>query len=194
MKYTLKQLIYSDSYRHLGANFSFYSFLRGYILIPGIRFMFWNRVSTYCYQSNSFIVKHLLGRIIFFVTRHYCYKYGIDLNRGTTIGPGFYIGHFGGIVVSSSAIIGKNCNISQGVTIGVSGSGDKRGCPQIGDNVYIGSGAKLIGKIHIGNNVAIGANAVVTKDVPDNCIVAGIPARIIGTNNYTHIILNPYGE
>lgn len=62
-------------------------------------------------------------------------------------------------------------NISQQVTIGVSGQGEKRGCPVIGDNVYLASGAKLFGKIKIGNNVKIGANAVIYKDIPDNAIV-----------------------
>ena len=65
------------------------------------------------------------------------------------------------------------------MTIGQSNRGDRRGVPTIGSRVYIGPGAKIIGNIQIGNNVAIGANAVVTKDVPDNAVVAGIPARII---------------
>jgi serine O-acetyltransferase len=96
-------------------------------------------------------------------------------NRG-----GFYIGHFGGITVSKEAIIGNNCSISQGVTIGVSGQGDKRGTPVIGNNVYIGTGAKLIGKIKIGNNIKIGANAVIYKDLPDNSIAVLDPGfRII---------------
>lgn len=97
----------------------------------------------------------------------------------TKIGKGFYIGHFSGIVVSGAAIIGDNCNISQGVTIGVAGKGENRGVPQIGNNVYMAAGAKLIGKIKIGNNVAIGANAVVTHDVPENAVVVGIPAKVI---------------
>jgi len=91
------------------------------------------------------------------------------------IGEGFYIGHFGGIIISPLARIGINCNISQGVTIGISGNGDKRGVPTIGDNVYIGAGAIIIGKITIGNNVRIGANAVVHKDIPDNSTVVVYP-------------------
>lgn len=95
------------------------------------------------------------------------------------IGKGFYIGHFGTIVVHSSAVIGDNVNISQGVTIGATNRGNRQGIPTIGNQVYIGPGAKIIGKITVGNNVAIGANAVVTKDVPDNAVVAGVPAKII---------------
>ena len=112
------------------------------------------------------------------------------MKRNTKIGEGFYIGHFSGIVISSAAVIGKNCNISQGVTIGISGKGEDRGCPIIGDNVYIGAGAKVIGRITIGNNVAIGANAVVTKDVPDNAVVVGIPAKIISMDGASEILTN----
>jgi serine O-acetyltransferase len=87
------------------------------------------------------------------------------------IGGGFYIGHYGGITISGLARIGSNVNISQLVTIGVSGQGMKRGAPTIGDNVYIAPGAKVIGKISVGCNVKIGANAVVYQDIPDNAIV-----------------------
>jgi serine O-acetyltransferase len=98
--------------------------------------------------------------------------WGIEIPRRATIGPGLDIAHSGGIVVSAHAVIGKNCNLSQGTTIGVAGDG---GAPVIGDDVYIGPGAKLIGGIRVGNNVKIGANAVVHKDLPDNAIAALSP-------------------
>ncbi|CAD5978426.1 serine O-acetyltransferase [Planktothrix agardhii] len=103
----------------------------------------------------------------------------INIPSKTQIGKGFYIGHFGGIIINQDVKIGENCNISQGVTIGVGGRGEKSGCPVIGDQVFIGPGAKIFGKIRIGNDVAIGANAVVTKDLPDNAVAMGIPAKII---------------
>ena len=81
-----------------------------------------------------------------------------------------------GIIINPEVVIGDNVKINQHVTIG--GSGEK-GCPVIGDNVYIGSGAKVLGGIRIGNNVKIGANAVVISDVPDNSTAVGVPARII---------------
>jgi serine O-acetyltransferase len=95
---------------------------------------------------------------------------GIEIPRDVEIGEGLYIGHYGGIIISPDVKIGKNVNISHQVTIGVSGQGEKRGCPVIGDNVYIAPGAKIFGKIKIGNNVKIGANAVIYKDLPDNAI------------------------
>ena len=103
---------------------------------------------------------------------------GISIPASAKIGKGFYIGHFGGIIVHSDAQIGGNCSIGPGVVIGTRGLGNK-GVPQIGNNVYIGVGAKVLGNIRIGNNVKIGANAVVVKDVPNNTTVLGIPARVI---------------
>jgi len=109
--------------------------------------------------------------------------WGIELPRKARVGPGLYIGHFGGITVSWRAVIGRNCNLSQGVTIGVSGHGERRGTPVIGDDVYIAPGAKLFGPIRVGNNVKIGANAVVHADVPDNAVVALDPGfRILSFN------------
>jgi serine O-acetyltransferase len=96
--------------------------------------------------------------------------WGIEIPRSTKVGPGLYIGHYGGITVSPVAVIGRDCNLSQNITIGVSGAGPKRGAPTIGDNVYIAPGARLFGKITIGNNVKVGANAVIHKDLPDNAI------------------------
>src|SRR5690606_10626818 len=106
--------------------------------------------------------------------------WGIEIPRGVRVGPGLYIGHYGGITVSASAVIGSNCNLSQNITIGVSGAGLKRGAPTLGDNVYVAPGARLVGKINIGDNVKIGANAVIHKDVADDAIAVMDPGfRII---------------
>jgi serine O-acetyltransferase len=106
---------------------------------------------------------------------------GISIPNSAQIGKGFYIGHFGGIIIHSDAKIGENCSIGPGVVIGTRGLGSI-GAPEIGHNVYIGVGAKILGDIKVGNNVKIGANAVVIHDVPDNSTVIGIPARKIETN------------
>ncbi len=98
--------------------------------------------------------------------------WGIEISRHARIGPGLYIGHFGGITVSRLAVIGANCALSQQVTIGIGGEGDRYGAPAIGDDVYVAPGARLFGPIRVGNNVKIGANAVVHRDVPDNAVVA----------------------
>lgn len=101
---------------------------------------------------------------------------GISLPYSAQIGSEFYIGHFGNIIINAHAIIGDNCNISQGVTIGVSGIGQKRGVPVIGSNVYIGANAVVAGKITIGDGAVIGANSLVIKDVISHTTVLGVPA------------------
>lgn len=113
-------------------------------------------------------------------------RYGLRL--GFTIpvnvfGPGLCLCHTGTIIVNDACKIGSNARIHAGVNIGNSSAFGEGwvpdNVPQIGNNVYIGPGAKLFGRIKIGDNVAIGANAVVNKDVPDNVTVAGVPAKII---------------
>lgn len=104
---------------------------------------------------------------------------GIDIPKHADIGKGLYIGHFGGIIVNPDVKIGDYCNLSQDITIGIGGRGEKQGCPTIGDRVFVGPGVRIIGPIAIGNDVAIGANAVVTKDLPDLAVAVGVPAKII---------------
>lgn len=100
---------------------------------------------------------------------------GIELPCEVELGRNFVIDHFGGIVISGFARFGDDCRIRNGVVVGLARIDDPC-APVIGDNVDIGSGAKLLGRIRIGNNVVIGANAVVTRDVPDNSVAVGIPA------------------
>lgn len=104
---------------------------------------------------------------------------GISIPASASIGHSFYIGHFGGIVLNANTVIGSNCNISQGVTIGVSGTEDRRGVPELGNNVYVGANAVIAGKIKVGDNCLIGACSLVNKDLPDNSVAVGVPAHII---------------
>jgi serine O-acetyltransferase len=102
---------------------------------------------------------------------------GIELPCEVDIGRNFVIDHFGGVIVSGYAKIGDDCRIRNGVVIGLRRI-DEKFAPTIGNNVDIGTGAKLLGPIRIGNNVLIGANAVVVCDVPDNSIAIGVPAVV----------------
>lgn len=146
-----------------------------YILnIPGLKFTIIHRYCQYYRRKNRFLFYFFMLWL-----RHLKVKYGFDISYRTTIGKGLYIGHFGGIVINGDAVIGENCNLSQGVTIGVLVRGNKVGNPTIGDRVFIGPGATLLGGITIGNDVLIGANAIVTFDVPDNAVVASPLATII---------------
>jgi serine O-acetyltransferase len=106
---------------------------------------------------------------------------GIELPCEAVIGERFVIEHIGGIVISGDAVFGDDCVIRNGVTVGLRHR-NHRGSPHLGHRVDIGAGAKILGPIRIGNDVAIGANAVVLCDVPDDCIAVGVPARIILRN------------
>jgi len=103
---------------------------------------------------------------------------GICIPPSCEIGEGLYIGHFGTIILPSRGRLGKNCSVSQGMTIGLAGQGEKRGAPTIGDRVYIGPHAIVVGKITVGDDAVICAGAVVTRDVPPRGHALGNPARI----------------
>jgi serine O-acetyltransferase len=103
---------------------------------------------------------------------------GIHLFPDTTIGPGFYIGHHGGIWISPLATLGANCNISPGVVIGVAGQGRDKG-PVLGDRVWVGPGAVITGEVKVGSGAVIAANTLVTANIPENAVAIGVPARII---------------
>lgn len=103
----------------------------------------------------------------------------IRLPASAKIGDGLYIGYFGPVIIHPDVKIGENCNLSQGVTMGVIQRGKRQGTPILGNRVYVGPNAVIIGDITIGDDVAIGAGAIVTKSVPDRAVVAGNPARIL---------------
>ena len=108
-----------------------------------------------------------------------------DIPSTVKIGPGFYIGHLGGIVINKDVIIGSNVNILNGVLLGYCPRGKHKGAPIIGNKVWIGTNATIVGNIKIGNNVLIAPNAYVNFDVPDNSIVLGNPGQIIHDDNAT---------
>jgi serine O-acetyltransferase len=103
---------------------------------------------------------------------------GIELSTASRIGPSFYIGHWGGIVVGADCEIGSGCSIGQGVTIGYKGAGKSTRGPVIGNNVYVGVSAVVVGEIRVGHGVIVGANTTVVKDVPDNYRVVSAAVRM----------------
>ena len=113
----------------------------------------------------------------------------IQIPHQTSIGPGFYIGHFGTVIVNPKAKIGSNVNLSPGVVIGQTNRGKKKGTPIIGCNVWIGSNSVIVGSVKISDNVLIAPLSYINFSVPANSIVMGNPARIIkkskfSTNSY----------
>ena len=137
---------------------------------PGVQTVIVFRFGQWLYWRPS-LLKRLLRPIYFFLNGLVQVMWGIELPRSAKIGPGLYIGHFGGITIAPGVVIGRNCNLSQQITVGLSGQGEKAGVPTIGDNVYLAPGVRVFGRISIGDNVKIGANAVVYKDIPDNAVV-----------------------
>jgi serine O-acetyltransferase len=99
-----------------------------------------------------------------------------DIEPRATLGRRLMIPHPNGVVIHEDAVVGDDCMIMQQVTIGMIGDGE---VPTLGNNIYVGAGAKIIGKLTVGDGARIGANAVVTKDVPAGCTAVGVPARLI---------------
>ena len=128
------------------------------------------RIANYLYKKKVPIVPKIIKGIIFVL-------YNSSIPYEAIIGKGTILGYGGiAVVIHKKAIIGENCTISQCVTIG---GRSKKGVPTIGDNVYIGAGAKILGEVTVGSNSIIGANAVVISDVKEGTVVAGVPAKFI---------------
>lgn len=148
------------------------------------RILFYFRASKYFGRSN------FLGSFIYKYYIKLSSKYCITLYPETTIGLGFRFGHIGNIIIHSKSIIGNNVTVSQGVTIGKIHTGKKTGTPVLGDRIYVGPNAVVVGNIKIGNDVIIGGNSFVNFDVPDNSVVVGNPGVIHYKENPTLDILN----
>lgn len=182
----LKRVWRADLHRYIGRSDP-RTLARSLLMLPGYQYTFTLRACRYATDRWPNPVVQVITRLLM---RRFEYRFGISIPIATPLGEGLYIGHFGGIVVTHHAVIGRNCNLSQGVTIGVVNRGERAGAPVVGDGVYIGPGAKVIGDITVGDNVAIGANCVVTKDVPDDAVVVGVPARVISNDGAAAYVTN----
>ena len=177
----LQKLINADLYRYGG-------------ITKEAELSFMGRKELYGYQYTKVLRKCRFYKDHNAKLRFYYYrlwlaklslKYGFQISYATDIGPGLYLGHSGSIVVNSLAKIGKNVNLAQGVTIGLANGGQHPGVPVIGDNVWIGANATVVGGISIGNDVMIAPNTFVNFDVPDHSIVVAQRAEIIHRNPAT---------
>lgn len=140
---------------------------------------------------NAQFCKNKILKILYRVILYrYCTKRGMKISWRTQIGKGFYIGHPYAITINEDAVIGENVNIHKGATIGQQNRGIKKGVPTIGNSVWIGINAVIVGKITIGNDVLIAPNAYVNFDVPDHSIVIGNPGKTISRENATEGYIN----
>lgn len=187
-------LLRCDLYRYAGKTGAG-AFWRHFLFTPGFKYTVWMR--TCGYLKVKWWGKALLLYPFFkFMLLRVRYKYGIAIPEYTRIGPGFFINRFGGIYFGGDVIIGANVNVTHGVVLGYTNRGPRLGAPIVGDRVFLGAGAKVIGRIALGDDCAVGANAVVTKDVPANAVVGGIPAKILsmeGSAGYINRQIDPAG-
>lgn len=137
-------------------------------------------------ESNIWITKNFFS----FLYRFFSFLYKIEIPLSTKIDSGLYIGHPYCITINKNVTIGKNCNIHKGVTIGQENRGIKKGCPRIGNNVWIGINSTIVGKIEIGNDVLIAPNSYVNINIPSHSIVIGNPCKIIKRDNATEYYIN----
>lgn len=139
---------------------------------PGLHALISHRLAHYLFKKNMVLIPRLISQISRFFT-------GIEIHPGAKIGQGLFIDHGMGVVIGETAEVGDNVTLYQGVTLGGTGKEKGKRHPTIGNNVFIGSGAKILGSIKVGDNVKIGAGSVVTKPVPSNTTVVGVPGKVV---------------
>ena len=165
--------------------------ISAYLHDPGFRFTYYLR-KVACYaktRKGLGLFGYIYNRILL---HHYRMRYGFDISPLTAIGPGLYIGHFGGVVISPYAVLGANVNIAQGVTVGSTSTGPLKGAPIIEDRVWIGANAVIVGKVTLGREALIGPGAYVFFDVPSGGVVLGNPGIIVartGSKGYVNKVL-----
>jgi serine O-acetyltransferase len=172
----VRSYLKADLYRYAGRTTAL-EFLKHFVVTPGYKYTVWMRLCGYLRVRPS--TRYTLYPVVKYILLRCRYKYGIAIPENTIIGPGLFINRFGGIYVHTDAIIGSNVNFTHGVLLGQTNRGALMGAPIVGDRVFMGAGAKIIGRIRLGDESMVGANAVVTKDVPAKGVVGGIPAKIL---------------
>lgn len=166
----MNQLYKADYQRNTGC---------GYVL----RFL---RVLRLSQSSSNKLVKLICKAIL----KHYREKYGLEIPPETKIGKGLYLGHAFNITINGHSVIGDNCNIHKGVVIGRVNRGARKGCPTIGNKVWIGINAAIVGKVTISDDVLIAPCSYVNVDVPSHSVVFGNPCIIKHRDNATDGYIN----
>ncbi len=148
-------------------------------LNPAVWAIGWYRLGNWVNTSKPFILIRIPLKLISYFGNKWCEVFmEMCIDPQASIGPGFYVGHIGGVHINPGAVLGSNCDLAHRVTIGTSAMG-RLGSPVIGNNVYIGTGATLVGKIKVGDGAKIAANTLVITNVPAGATVMGVPGRVI---------------
>ncbi|HVP47626.1 MAG TPA: serine O-acetyltransferase [Bryobacteraceae bacterium] len=150
------------------------STLEIFLCYPGFHAILFHRLAHKLYTAGVPLAPRLVSQISRFLT-------GIEIHPGARIGRRFFIDHGAGVVIGETAEVGDDCLLYQGVTLGGTGNEKGKRHPTLGDRVVVGTGAKVLGSIRIGNDVKIGAGSVVVHPVPDGSTVVGIPGKVVRT-------------
>ena len=142
------------------------------LLYQGVHALIWHRFAHWFYQHNMFFIARLISQLARFFTL-------IEIHPGAKLGHGILIDHGCGVVIGETAVVGDNCTIYQGVTLGGVGLNKGKRHPTLGNNVTVGAGAKILGSFEVGDNCTIAANAVLLKPLENNVTAVGVPARPI---------------
>ena len=176
MNTELKKLIQSDIHRY-------YDNIPKLIPIQLKYLITWRKAAFYGKKSIQGVYYRLRLKAL-------SEKTGIQIPTQTKVGEGFYIGHFGTIIINPEVKIGRNVNIATGVTLGKTNRGEKSGVPTIGNEVWIGTNAVIVGNITVGDDVLIAPNTYVNEDVPPHSVVVGNPAVVHPRENATEGYIN----
>lgn len=140
------------------------------LLYQGVHALIWHRFAHWFYRRRMFFIARLVSQLARFFTL-------IEIHPGAQLGHGILIDHGCGVVIGETTVVGDNCTIYQGVTLGGVGTQKGKRHPTLGNNVTVGSGAKILGSFEVGDNCTIAANAVLLKSLDDNVTAVGVPAR-----------------
>ena len=163
-------------------------------LTSGGKAPIWNRRFSYYHRKSQTTSNKILSLYYRFRWKLIKEKHGIEISHSTSIGKGLYLGHPYNITINYNVVIGNNCNIHKGVTLGQENRGDRKGSPTIGNNVWIGVNATIVGKIKIGDDVLIAPNSFINFDVPDHSIVFGNPAIVKHCEHATEGYINSMAD
>ncbi len=147
-----------------------------------VRFLYSGYKAVKSYRKAHWFYQHNMKFIARFISQRARHKTGIEIHPGAKIGKGLFIDHGMGVVIGETAEIGDNCILYQGVTLGGTGKDHGKRHPTLGNNVLVGSGAKVLGPFKVGDNARIAAGAVVLTEVPENATAVGVPAKIVRVN------------